>query len=247
MSTIDDDWPEATAWIKGEKAETETPFSRTKHLPTKKQAKLIDGFASEITTLWHKSREAIYALATACAEAAKQLDPGQKKILMKKLPFGDANFSKFVQIGKDQRIIRHLELFPPSMSTIYEITLLSDEQLKLGIETGIIDANATREDIKDFRDGGSRAPATGKRSESGRRSGATNKAQNVGKRGGHKTSKDEYLDDFLEDEESSDPVYDALVAEWKRKGLSRIKWQAAEEKLREKLRFARGGSKSACS
>jgi hypothetical protein len=46
-------------------------------------------------------------------------------------------------------VLRHL---PLKYSAIYYVTRLSDEQLRLGIKTGIINREATRGDIKSFRD-----------------------------------------------------------------------------------------------
>jgi hypothetical protein len=119
--------------------------------------KLIDELASKIATLWYKSTKTVYHTAVACAEAARRLGPEQKKLLLKKLPFGESTFSKLVQIGKDSRIHKFIKKLPPSYSTIYLVSQLSDEQLKVGIETGIVNAEASREDIKKLRDAGGQA------------------------------------------------------------------------------------------
>jgi hypothetical protein len=211
---------------------------------TSEPAQPIDKFASKIGALWHRSIESIWELAAACAEAAKQLSPDQKKKLVKKLPFDESTFSKLVQTGKDQRILENLKRLPASMSTLYEITFLSDKQLQLGIETGIIDADATREDIKDFRAGGKPAPKAGAPSKPG----GTNKAQHSAGSSGRTTSKHENFDDFPEGNQESldddldspepsesDEDYDALVADWKTKGLRRTKWQATPKIKRQRF------------
>jgi hypothetical protein len=242
--SADDEWDDPlTRFIEGgEDADATT-------LTTSEQAQLIDKFASKITALWYRSTESICQAAAACAEIARQLSPDGKKLLLKKLPFGVSTFSKLVRIGNDPRIYKIIKKLPPSYSKIYLVSQLSDEQLKVGIEKGVVNAGAGRKDIENFRDAGRPATKVGAPSEPKRLPAAKNKARDSAKRSARKTSDPpDGLDEPLEDDEEfpdddrdspepseSDEAYDALVAEWKAKGLHRTKWQATPEIMRQRF------------
>jgi hypothetical protein len=247
-----DDWPGAEDWINEKEADTLKPTKRLKKRSAGEGSEVIDEFASRIAALWYRSTEAILETATACADAATRLNAGQKNMLLEKLPFGVSTFSKLVQIGANKRIPKIIKRLPPSMSTIYEVALLSNEQLKVGIETGIVSADATRDDIKLFRESHEPEPkAGGPLKPPGGRRGTTNKAQDSVERSRRMPSEpdDDFDLNFDDDEECSDDdqvgseesvegddAYDALVDEWEDEGLLRRRtWQATPENIRQKF------------
>lgn len=186
---------------------------------------VIEDFVSKITTCWYRSTKAIFDTATICAQADEQLNPAQKKKLLKRLPFGQSTFSKLVQIGKDQRIPKIIKRLPPSMSTIYEVTLLSDEQLDQAKEAHIISAEATRDGIKLFR-------------ESGKTDAAAGTSEPADDFDNSFDDDEKFLEDDQEEPEESiegDDAYDAVVGEWLKQGLRRTKWQALTKKLQKKF------------
>jgi hypothetical protein len=95
---------------------------------------------------FHDAVESIYEVARACAEASHVLTLSEKKSLLEELPFSEATFSKYVQIGADERFADEMvrRLLPPSFSTIYEIRALSDERFREAISTGVINPDLKR-------------------------------------------------------------------------------------------------------
>ena len=61
-------------------------------------------YISEISGNWQQGVDAFMNIARLCAEANGQLTTAQKSELTSCLPFGEATFSKFVQIGTDTRL-----------------------------------------------------------------------------------------------------------------------------------------------
>src|SRR5262245_29758378 len=74
-------------------------------------------------------------VARLCCEASQLLTASEKKQLIKRLPFKESTFSKFVQIGKDARLhkLHARRQLPPHYTIAYPLTRLTDEQLKQGV------------------------------------------------------------------------------------------------------------------
>ena len=228
-SKSEDGWDEVDAFVAGD------------HLNERQRR--IEKLAAKIMVLWYRCAQAIYDTGVACAREDKRLIPIDKKALLKKLPFSASRFSKLVQIGKDGRLPEIMKRLPPSFSSIYLVSTLSNEQLKIGLDAGIINTEARRKDIEHWRDGlASEAPAGASPKPL---SGAPAKATGKHSRTGSVVEEDDYFN-FSEDEESnateSDSseetatIYAALVAEWKAKGrLSRTSWLATPPVAREKF------------
>ena len=119
---------------------------------TTEEAELVEEFAVKIKTSWFRSVEEICRRGKYCAEADRRLSPEGKKALLQKLPFGASDFSRLVRIGNDRRLPTIIKRLPPSFSSIYLVTGLSNDQLKAGLKAGIISTKATREQIELFRD-----------------------------------------------------------------------------------------------
>jgi hypothetical protein len=197
-----------------------------------------------------RSVKDICAAGIECAGTAKQLDTKHRTLYAKKLGCGNTAFNMLKRIGEDKRIPKIIKHLPPSISTIYQVSHLSNELLKLGIDREIVSPKATRDDIKDFR--GTHKPPTkaATPSEPKQHSAKTNKAQESASSSEQKTSDvhddpDDFLEDeeFLEDEQQDEPetseesntFYQSLVTQWKAKGLRRSTWQTTPENARQKF------------
>jgi hypothetical protein len=195
-----------------------------------------------------RSVKDICAAGIECAGTAKQLDTKHRTLYAEKLGCGNTAFNMLKRIGEDKRIPKIIKHLPPSISTIYQVSHLSNELLKLGIDREIVSPKATRDDIKDFR--GTHKPPTkpATPSEPKQHSAKTNKAQESASSSEQKTSDvhkdpDDFLeddDDFSEDDQEeseasveADDAYNAVVGEWLKRGLRRTKWQALPKKLRK--------------
>ncbi len=112
----------------------------------------VDHFAASISAGWQKTTESIIAVAKLCAEAADKLSVEEKRYLVARLPFGESAFSKLSSIGKDKRLTEPnvVKLLPPSYSTIYEATHLTDDRLKAALNSNLLRPDASRAQISAF-------------------------------------------------------------------------------------------------
>jgi hypothetical protein len=113
----------------------------------------VTKYADAIGGNWRRGVEAFLEIGRLCAEAEERLDPAQQAELKAKLPFGAATFSKFRQIGLDERL-RKPEvqlLLPAAYTTIYAITCLkNDEDLSTAITEKIINPEMKREKFENW-------------------------------------------------------------------------------------------------
>jgi len=116
---------------------------------TKPDDDLIITLGNRINQHWTKAVQSIFEVASACAEGNK-LDSAGKKRLFSLLPFSPATFSKLASIGADNRLddksIR--QLLPPSLSTIYEVQQLNDQQLQAAVAQGVLNPKVTRAELQ---------------------------------------------------------------------------------------------------
>jgi len=92
--------------------------------------------------------------AELCAAAEAALSKEQLAELKKKVPFGAANFSKYVKVAK-HKLLRDCAargVLPPCFSTRYELTFLGDSQIDDFVAAGKIHAGMTRDDAKALRE-----------------------------------------------------------------------------------------------
>jgi len=206
------------------------------------EATLVEEFASKIKASTVRSVQEILKRGDYCVQAKKRLTAKGYGALLKKLPFGASDFSKYVRIGNDQRLRTNIKHLPPSFSTIYLVSGLSNKQLNVGIEAGIISAKATREDIERFRDKAATSKPTA--TPAGKsRPGAPAKAPDKQTRTGRKVAdEDDFFDLPEEDEDEAsekakeaDTIYKGLVAAWKANGLRRSAWLATPPAVRDKF------------
>jgi hypothetical protein len=98
-------------------------------------------FVSSIKGNWRRGVDAFMNVGRLCAEANARLTIAQKSALTQPLPFGNTAFSKFVQIGSDSRLYAPeiQVLLPPHYTTLYAVTLLTDEELNRAIADKVPD------------------------------------------------------------------------------------------------------------
>jgi hypothetical protein len=109
-------------------------------------------YAARIVNSWRHAADGMMEVARLCSEASERLTVSEKKQLIKRLPFKEATFSKFVQIGKDARLQRlHARrLLPPHYTIAYPLTRLTDEQLATAAKQGVINPDMKRADLQSW-------------------------------------------------------------------------------------------------
>jgi hypothetical protein len=209
-----------------------------KKTPSEKVRKLIADYAAKISSSWCRSVEEILKAGAYAAEAVKKAPEG-RKLLLEKLKMQESTFSKLVQIGDNRQLPKIIKHLPPSFSTIYLISQLPQEQLDEGVETGMINTEATREEIKKLK--------AGEEAKGGK---GPKKPHNVPAEAPESTIQEELQEDddddldFDDDDteaaesdssEEDTTIYDELLEEWKEKGLRRSRWIATPTPARQRF------------
>jgi hypothetical protein len=124
------------------------------------QGKILDPRDREVTNYidhigasWRRGVQGLMEVALLCAEANARLKAAQKSELIARLPFRQATFSKFAQIGADTRLnaAEIQRLLPPCYTTMYEVTLLKDEELSLAIAEKVLHPDMNRSQLQRWR------------------------------------------------------------------------------------------------
>jgi hypothetical protein len=136
------------------KAERPTKTASQKKVSGQKVA----AYAESISQAWQKSTDCILRVAAHCAAAKNELSRSEKQELIERLPFGEVMFSKLANIGDDSRLNKHQELLPPSISTLYLIQNLSDEQLEAAVTEQILRPDVTRSEVEEWKLGKTDTP-----------------------------------------------------------------------------------------
>ena len=110
----------------------------------------VADYVTAIQVNWQRGVDAFMSIAGLCAEANARLTAPQRSELMAYLPFGPVTFSKFAQIGSDIRL--HApdiqRLLPPHYTTVYAVTLLTDEELRQAIAEKVICPDMKRNQLQ---------------------------------------------------------------------------------------------------
>ena len=136
-------------------AERAGDFSPGKNDPDLRNSEVpsVATYVSAINGEWQRGVDAFMNAARLCAEASERLTIAQKSMLIQGLPFGQTAFSKFVQIGSDARL--HApdiqRLLPPHYTTVYAVTLLTDQELSLAIAEKVICPDMKRDHLQKWR------------------------------------------------------------------------------------------------
>jgi hypothetical protein len=119
----------------------------------------VEDWASLISGAWQSQIPSIIRVGVHLVDAQAALPRGEWKALVKShLPFNRQTAFKLQKIGSDARLQgvspgKHL---PTHWTLLYELTKLTNVQLREGLRTGVINAKMRREDIKTLR--GDRPP-----------------------------------------------------------------------------------------
>ena len=109
-------------------------------------------YASEIRVNWQRGVETFMNVARLCADANTRLSEAKKQELMTSLPFGQATFSKFAKFGADTRLTPEIQrLLPPRYTTMYAVSLLTNEEFDQAIVEKIIHPDLKREELEKWR------------------------------------------------------------------------------------------------
>jgi hypothetical protein len=122
----------------------------------------VTEYAERISANWQKSTDSILQVAADCAAARNELTAPEKRELMERLPFGESMFSKLASIGNDTRLYEHKKLMPPSISTMYQIQELSDEQFETAKTEKVLRPDVTRDKVQEWTLGKTDKPARSK-------------------------------------------------------------------------------------
>jgi hypothetical protein len=110
----------------------------------------VADFVTAIQVNWQRGVDAFMSIARLCSEASARLTALQKRELIQALPFEDSAFSKFVQIGTDTRLYAPdiQRLLPPHYTTMYAVTLLTDQELKRAIAEKVLHPDIKRNQLQ---------------------------------------------------------------------------------------------------
>jgi hypothetical protein len=82
-----------------------------------------------------------------CSEADKRLSAEEKKVLHSKLNMDKGTFSNYVAIGNCKALEKFNASLPPARTTLYELTDLAEEEIRRGIDEGVLHPGATRQAV----------------------------------------------------------------------------------------------------
>ena len=117
-------------------------------------ANVIENWASRINTEWRKSVCGILETGRLIKEALTEISHGEKEEFYSQLDFGEATAQRLMKVAGDNRLTNpaHVQLLPNSWGTLYEITKLSNDAWKYGIQKQIIQPDMQRKDVMALRD-----------------------------------------------------------------------------------------------
>jgi hypothetical protein len=139
--------------VRGDAGRPEGEFSPGKNATLDLRDRLMSSVAyyvRDINQNWQRGVDAFMNVGRLCAEANARLTTAEKSELLSNLPFGAATFSKFVRIGTDTRLQTPeiQRLLPPFYTTMYAVTLLTDEELKWAIADHVIYPDMRRAELQ---------------------------------------------------------------------------------------------------
>lgn len=107
-------------------------------------------YAERINQSVKKTTLGFIETGKSCAEANEKLSPEEKKILHSQLNMDKFAFSTYVSIGKCEALEKFATSLPAARTTLYLLTQLKEEEIKIGIAEGIITPNAPRQAIQNW-------------------------------------------------------------------------------------------------
>jgi hypothetical protein len=113
----------------------------------------VAGYVREISRLWGEARDKFLAIGEYLSLAKQQLAHGEYEAMIRsQLPFGKSAAHRMRTVAEAVRNGRLAkDTLPQSYATAYELTLLSDQQLRLAKGRGLIRPDVHRSEIVAFR------------------------------------------------------------------------------------------------
>lgn len=111
-------------------------------------------WAAHIQTSWRSGVESIIETGRRLIEAKRVLPHGEfGKMIEGDLPFSRKTSFKLMAIATDKRLTNdsHVSHLPPSWGTLYELTMLSDDDFDERIANGSIHPDMTRSEVRTNR------------------------------------------------------------------------------------------------
>jgi hypothetical protein len=113
----------------------------------------VAGYVREISRLWGEARDKFLAIGEYLSLAKQQLAHGEYEAMIRlQLPFGKSAAHRMRTVAeavRDRRLAR--DSLPQSYATAYELTLMTDRQLRLAEERGLVRPDVARSEIMAFR------------------------------------------------------------------------------------------------
>ncbi len=131
---------------RGAERPSSSEISLGKCLSPSDEASSVAAYAKSIGAIWDRTVTAMMQVACLCADASERLTPDERETLVRNLPFGQTTFSKFVTIGRDERLQAPSvqRLLPPYYTTVYLLTQLCDDDLDRAIDFRALHPDTTR-------------------------------------------------------------------------------------------------------
>jgi len=112
---------------------------------------VIESYRDKITTSWKEATASILRTASLLLEAETELSELEFLDLLGGLPFSQSTASKLLTIGQNKHLSNYQEHLPPHWTTIYELALMPEEQLKTEIEAGHINPSVDGVTVRTIR------------------------------------------------------------------------------------------------
>lgn len=111
------------------------------------------GYVREISRLWNEAKDKFLAIGEYLTLAKQQLAHGEYEAMIRsQLPFGKSAAHRIRAVAeavRDGRLTR--DSLPQSYATAYELTLLTDQQLRIAEDRGLVRPDVYRSEIVAFR------------------------------------------------------------------------------------------------
>lgn len=111
----------------------------------------VDEYVERIEAAQSNGSHALWDIAVALLHAETKLNPGEFLQVKKRTGYSDGTFSKYKSIARSAAIGELIDHMPPHMSTLYEISMLDDDVIRLAVEHKVIEQQTERHEIESMR------------------------------------------------------------------------------------------------
>jgi hypothetical protein len=121
----------------------------------------VQSFSEKISSAWRQATDSILETGRLLTEAENKLSELDFLNLIEVLPFTQSTAIKLLTIGHSSHLENYKEHLPPHWTTIYELALMPEDQLRSEIETGHINPSTERSSVVALkRESVSKVPAS---------------------------------------------------------------------------------------